>query len=499
MAEIEAPQDAAGVPEGPAPGVHGGRDLTVGSIPRHLLTFSAPMLLGALLQNAYAVINGMWVGKGLSEADLAAVTATFPIFWMFVSAAIGLTMASNILVSQAYGAKDWGQLRRVVGNSVVFVGAACVALFLAGQVFAGALLRLLNTPPDIYAHAASYFHIYLWTLPTSFGIFLLAAFLRGSGDSVTPLWFQGGAVILACILDPVLMFGWLGAPRLGLNGTAYASIFAQLLPVIALWAHLRRKRHIVLPRIADLRFDTQTTLLTLRIGIPSMIQQSLLAIGSMVLTGLVNRFGVDTTAAYGAASRIEMVAIMPAMTVGLAASSLSGQNIGARQFARVREVFGWSLLTGAGVTLGVSLAAVCIPRVLLSAFLDKPEALDIGVGYLRIVGSGYLFMAVLFACNGVINGAGHTLATTLATLISLWICRVPLALYLSRRMDSVEGVWWAIVISFVVGMVVSLTYFLSGRWKHPLTLHLNPVPVPPAGDSVPPNEPPVPGSEGSEP
>lgn len=464
-AEAEEPTEADTTPPGPK----GGHDLTVGSIPRHLIRFSLPMLVGSVIQNAYMVINGMWVGKGLGETELAAVTATFPVFWMLIAAAIGLTMASNILVSQAYGAKDWAQVRRVTGNSVALVCSVSLVLLLAGQFACNALLRLVNTPPDVYDAAAGYFHIFLWTLPLSFLTFLLASFLRGAGDAVTPLWFQSVAVVLAAALDPVLMFGWLGAPALGLNGTAYASIIAQAGTVVGIVVHLHRKRHIVLPDLANIRFDRETTALTLRIGVPSMIQQSLLSVGSMVLAGIVNSFGVDTTAAYGAALRIEMLAMMPAMTIGMAASSLAGQNIGAHRYERVREVFGWSLIVGAGVTAVPALAAFFAPEFLLRGFLDAPTPVAIGVGYLRVVGLGYILTAVLFACNGVINGAGHTFATTLVTLVSLWFFRVPLAIYWARHLGRVEGVWYAIVVGFAIGMVLSLGYYLSGRWRRPVS------------------------------
>ncbi len=471
---------------------HGGHDLTVGSIPGHLIRFSLPMLLGSVIQNAYGIINGIWVGKGLGEDALAAVTATFPVFWMLIAAAIGLTMAANIMVSQAYGARDWGQVRRVAGNSVALVSAVSLALLVAGHLSCNALLRMIDTPPAVYEAAAGYFHIFLWTLPLSFGTFLLASFLRGAGDSVTPLWFQAISVVLGAILDPVLMFGWLGAPALGLNGTAYASIIAQAGTIIGIVAYLRRKRHIVLPAAANVRFDRDTTSLTLKIGIPSMIQQSLLSIGSLVLTGLVNGFGVDATAAYGAAGRIEMLAMMPAMTVGMAASSLAGQNIGAGRFERVREVFTWSLIVGCGVTLIPSLAAFLLPEPLLSCFLTAPAPMEIGVGYLRIVGLGYVLMAVLFATNGVINGAGHTFATTLVTLVSLWLFRVPLAVYWSRHLGRVDGVWYSVVVGFAIGTALALAYYLSGLWRRPLSGRR---PGPPPAPAGPPDSPIVEAAE----
>jgi putative MATE family efflux protein len=264
------------------------------------------------------------------------------------------------------------------------------------------------------------------------------------------------------------MFGWLGFPRLGLNGTAVATIVAQAFAFASIAAYVHVRGHIAAPDWRRLRIDIPTTRLTVRIGVPSMFQQALVSLGMLVIVGLVNRFGTHSAAALGIAMRLDQLAFMPAMTIGMAVSTLAGQNIGARRFDRVHSVFGWGIVVGCGMTALATVLAMAIPHNLVGLFSDDADVILMGARYLRIVGAGYLLFAVMFVANGVINGSGQTLVTTAFTLVTFWIVRVPLAYYLSERMGRVEGVWWAVLASLAVGTALSLAYYLSGRWKRSL-------------------------------
>lgn len=456
-----------------------GRDLTTGSIPRHLIAFSMPMLAGSALQTGYSIVNAVWVGRGLGKTAMAAVTESFPIFFILMAVAFGLTMAANILASQSYGAKDWPQLKRVVNNSLILTTAVGIAFTLGGHAAAEQLLRLIKTPAEVLPMATEYMRIFVWAMPFMFWGFLIASLLRGTGDSTTPLYFQAVFVALTVVLDPLLMFGWLGFPKLGLNGTAVATIITNAGAVVSMLVYLHLKHHTLAPDWPHIRADWDTTWLTLRIGVPSMVQQSLVSIGAMVIIGLVNAYGENGAAAYGAAMRIDQIAFMPALTVGMAVSTLAGQNIGAGEHERVKEVFRWGLVLSCGITLACSALVVSIPGFILRAFLKDPVVIAVGVQYLRIVGSAYILFAVMFVANGIINGSGHTLVTTLATFISIWLCRVPAAAYLSNHMHRIEGIWYGMVIGFAAGMAASLAYYFTGRWKRPIARRTPIIEVPP--------------------
>jgi len=313
-----------------------------------------------------------------------------------------------------------------------------------------------------------YMKIFMWTMPLTFAMFLMISLLRGIGDSKTPLYFQAGSLFINAVLDPLLIYGLCGLPKLGLNGTAIATVIAQAIAIVALLSYLGSKRHIVAPDWAHLGLDFQTSWTMLRIGVPAMVQQSLISVGMFVIVGIVNSFGATGMAAYGLASRVDQFAFMPALMMGTAVSTLAGQNIGAGQYHRVKEVFKWGLILFCSMTAVASIMAYSIPDVLMRLFIKDASVISVGVAYLRIMAMGYIFFAILFVSNGVINGAGHTFITTLISLVSLWVVRVPLAEYLSNRMHRIEGIWYAMLISFAIGTTISLAYYFSGRWKNPV-------------------------------
>lgn len=445
-----------------------GTDLTTGSVVRRLIAFSVPMLMGSAFHTAYSVVNAAWVGNGLGADAMAAITVSFPFFFLLMAVAGGLTLASNVLVAQAYGAHDWARLKEVVQNSLTLTAITALACIAVGHLSAPAVLRGMRTPPEVLPMAVSYLRVFLWTTPFMFGMFFLASVMRGVGDSKTPLYFQAASLVLNAVLDPLLMFGYLGFPRFGLNGTAVATIIAQACAFVSVAVFIQWRNHVAAPELRRLRLDARTSLLTLKIGVPSMTQQALVSLGMLCVVSIVNRFGSRCSAAYGIAMRIDQLAFMPAMTIGAAVSTLAGQNIGAGRFDRVGEVFRWGLGVSCGLTMVAAVLAIAAPTQLIGLFTRERAVVNIGAQYLRVVGGGYLMFAIMFASNGVINGSGHTAATAVFTLISFWAVRIPLAAYLSGRLRSVDGVWYAVVISLAVGALMSLSYYLSGRWKRPI-------------------------------
>ncbi len=448
-----------------------GRDMTSGSIPRHLIAFSIPMLAGNAVQNAYTLVNRFWVGKFLGEAELAAVTVTFPIIFLLVSVAIGLTMGTSILIAQFAGAREWDKLKKVVQTSTALIGGISIVSLILGETLAGWGLRAMHTPTDVYPLALSYMRIILYTMPLNFGIFLAWSMMRGVGDSKTPLYFQTAGLIGTAILDPILMFGLLGLPQLGLNGTAFATIIMQSMSLVAIFVYLNKKDHVVAPDWKRLGIDWPTLWVLLRIGLPSAVQQSVVSLGMVFVVGIINGFGKIAVAAFGAGSTIDQIALLPALSFSAAASTVVGQNIGAGRVNRAKEVFAWGSLMCGGITLVIAILAMVVPHMLLKPFLNDPAAMTLGVDYLRIIAISYVFFAILFVSNGVINGAGYTFVTTVTTIVALWVARVPLAVYLSHKMHSVDGVFYAISISNAVSMSISLGCYASGFWKKPIIHH----------------------------
>jgi putative MATE family efflux protein len=323
----------------------------------------------------------------------------------------------------------------------------------------------MNTPPEIFPMASSYLKIIISGFIVTFLVNLITSILRGIGDTVTPLIFMAIGLVINIALDPVLIIGIGPFPKLGFDGSAYATVISQFIGLVIAIIYLNRKKHFVSIDFRKLTLEKAHIVKLIKIGFPSMIQQSLISISSVFITSMVNLFGAAATTAFGASGRIEGVVFMPAMSLGLAASALTGQNLGAGNVKRVGEVFKWGVIMTAGITLTLSAFIVAFPKLLLSMFVQDPVILDIGTGYLRTLGFAYILFAVMFVSNGVINGAGKTLITMGITITSIWLVRVPFAAILSKTSLGLRGIWLAIVIGFAVGLSVSLAYYFTGRWK----------------------------------
>ena len=444
-----------------------GRDLTEGSIPRHLLRFSIPMLLGNLIQIGYSVVNTIWVGHLVGENAVGAAGVSFPVIFVTIGLAMGLTMATTILVAQYFGAKDYDMLGRVVNSSfslVLMVGALLTVLGILGGDY---VLRFMKAPPENFAMASSYLKISFLSTMLMFTSFLINSILRGIGDTVTPTMFMAIGVCMNAILDPFFIGGFGPFVSHGLNGAAYATILSQAISLTVSLTYLNRKNHIIAFGFRKLIFDKRITLLIFKIGLPAIVQQSLVSLAYMLVLSIVNSFGSAATNALGAVARVDMFAFMPATSMSMAVSTLTGQNLGARKPERIKAVFGWGDLMTSIITIAISLMAAFFSGPILRAFGLGGDKLvmEIGGSYLHIVGACYTCVGVMFICGGVINGSGHTLVTMAFSIIAFWLIRVPAAWYLSGTGLGLRGVWFAVALSFSAGMVMSLTYYFSGRWK----------------------------------
>jgi putative MATE family efflux protein len=442
------------------------RDFTKGSILRHLIIFSIPMFLGNLLQALYNTVDSIWVGHFLGANALGAVSVGFPIIFALIALMSGITMATTVLVAQYFGAGQMDRLNKAVNNSLVLLTASGIILSVIGVVFREFFLKLINTPPEIFRMASAYMQIYMWGLLGMFLYNVVSAILRGLGDSRTPLIILAYATIMNIVLDPVLIFGFGPIPAMGVSGAALATILAQLFSAVISFKHLSARTGIIRYSPDMFRLDFNLVKLMFRIGLPAGVQQVLVALSSLAVNSIANSFGAEVVAGFGAATRLDQFAFMPAMSVNLAVSALVGQNLGAGKIERVYETVKWSFILSAGITSIVSFIAFVRPDILMVLFTKDDAVLAEGVRYLRFMGFGYIPLALMFTISGVLRGAGDTTATMVLTLMSLWLFRIPVAKYLSSIPSiGVSGVWIAIALSPFVGFVLHLAYYRMGWWK----------------------------------
>jgi putative MATE family efflux protein len=439
------------------------KDLTHGHEAKTLFLFAVPMLLGNVFQQFYNMVDSFVVGRFVSKQALAAVGQSFPVIFIFVALITGFGLAGNILIAQFVGSRQRDRLQDVIDTTLSFTQLFSVAVTVLGIALAPAILRLMQTPDDVLGPAALYLRIIFAGTLVSFGYNSVSAILRGLGDSRTPLYALIISTLVNVALDLlfVIAFGW------GVAGVGIATVIAQTVSLVWVLLYLRKEvpdLHISLFRI---RFDRELFGKIVTIGLPSGVQQALVGAGLMAVSGIVNGFGTNPAAAYSGAGKLDSFAIMPAMNIGMALSTFTGQNLGAGRKDRVRRGLLYGSLMAAGVSLFFAALMNLFGGTFMRIFSDDGEVIRIGFEYLKIVSLGYVLQTLMFCFSGVIRGAGATFFTMLMTLTAMWVVRIPCALALSRVWGT-NGIWWAIVIGFCVGATGTILYYAFGKWDRKL-------------------------------
>ena len=418
------------------------------------------MLLGNVFQQLYNIVDTIIIGRYIGTEALAAAGASFPVIFVLVSLVIGITTGTTIIISQYYGAKDFVKVKRAIDTAFIFLFFASIALTILGLLFIEHIWQLIALPEHLVSDATLYFSIYAAGLVLMFGYNAISAVLRGLGDSKTPFYFLVISTMLNIVFDLVfvLVFGW------GIAGVAFATVLAQGIAFGLSIIYLNRYHKLIRVSYRGLVFDREIFRNSLRIGIPTGMQHTFVALGMMALLRIVNMFGADTIAAYTVAGRIDSFAAMPAMNFSLALSTFVGQNLGANKPERVRNGLRATLIMTTVVSLTVTAAAWLFGRHIMGVFTTDPVVIEIGYDYLVIVSSFYILFSAMFVTNGVLRGAGDTIVPMFITLFSLWVMRIPISYFLSQRIGT-DGIWWGIPIAWFFGFLLAFIYYRSGKWK----------------------------------
>ena len=436
------------------------QDMTTGNEGKLIFQFAAPMLLGSIFQQLFSVVDSIVVGNFIGKEALAAVGASFPVIFVMVSLMIGLVMGTTVIISQYFGANNMIMVKRAIDTMYVYIMLFAIITTAIGVLTAGPVMRMMKLPEEVLPMAVTYLRIYMSGIAIFFGFNGTSAVLRGLGDSKTPLYF----LIIATIANIILVLLFVGVFNWGVAGAAYATLLANAIAFGLAIYWLNKTHKIIRIAIKGLHFDKDVFRQSVRIGLPTGIQQTLVALGSMALMWIVNRFGTNVIAGYSVASRLDMMAMVPAMAFSQALSTFTGQNIGAGKTDRIKGGLIATVKMSGIVTIVTTLIIVFGGHLLMDLFTNDMEVIRIGDEYLTIVSSFYLLFSLMFIYTGVMRGAGDTMIPMFFSLFSLWIIRIPLAWYLSQKMGE-TGIWWSMPISWAIGLALAYFYYKSGRWK----------------------------------
>ena len=435
--------------------------MTRGEVWKVISRFALPLLIGNLLQQLYNVTDSVIVGQFLGKEALAAVSASFFIYYFIISLVIGIGSGTTVVISQFYGAKRFDELQKAFSSFFIFMLVAGVLVSIIGIIFAEPMFRLTNTPEEVIPQAVLYFRIYVG------GTFLFVTFnsiisiLRGVGESVRPMLF----ILLTTVLNVILDLVFIAVFHWGIEGAARATVIAQGIGMCVALAYINNTHPLLSIKKKDLVFDTSLFKEGLRIGLPTSVQQCAISLGLIALLGIVNSFGTETLTAYGAAGKIDTIIIQAVLTLSGALAAFCGQNIGARRLDRVREGVRFAMLVNVVLGLATFTAIYFFGDTMMLAFTNDPEVIAIGQEYLLIIGGFFIVHGGLNVFNGALRGAGDTLFTMVVSLTCLWLIRIPLAYWFSSIWGRV-GIWWAIGASLCIGLAVTYIYYRLGFWKN---------------------------------
>jgi len=436
------------------------KDLTKGRIGLSIFKFAVPMLIGQMFQQLYTFVDQIIVGNFLGKEALAAVGASFPVIFTLIALVIGIASGGTIVISQFFGARDFRMVKRAIDTVFILLFAAALILTSAGYPFIEHIFRLMQLPEELMDMGVSYLSVYIGGLVLFFGYNGVAAILRGLGDSITPLYF----LILATVLNIGLDLLFIVVLDWGIAGAAWATVIAQGTAFFTAAFYLNRHHELIKFNIREFTFDRKVFRESMRIGLPTGLQHTFVALGMMALMGIVNTFGTNVTAAYTAAGRLDSLAVIPAMVFAQALATYVGQNMGAGKLERVNRGLWTTLLMSSTVSLIMMTVVIIFKYPLMGWFTDDQNVIRIGGDYLTIVTSFYLIFTSMFIFGSVMRGAGDTLIPMFFTLLSLWLVRIPAAYLLSKRFGE-TGIWWSIPTGWTTGLILTLIYYRMGRWK----------------------------------
>lgn len=439
------------------------KDLTVGNPENVLWKFCLPLFGSIIFQQLYNIADSWVAGRFIGEAALASVGNSYEITLIFIAFAFGCNIGCSVITSRYYGSKEYDRMKTAVNTTMLSSAVICVSLMTFGIMAGGYLLELIHTPVELFADSKLYLDIYVWGLPFVFFYNLATGIFSAMGDSKTPFYFLAVSSLSNIAVDIVFVKNL----HMGIAGVAWATFLCQGISCLLAMSF-------VMLRLRKMKTDKKTILFEgtlfrqfLTIAIPSILQQSFISVGNIVIQGVINDFGAGVIAGYSAGVKLNNLVITSFTTLGNGVSNYASQNIGAGKMLRIRQGFRAGLKLIWCLCIPLSLLYFVFPHLLLSFFLETPsrEALRSATLYLRILSPFYFVVSTKLVSDGILRGASMMNHFMVATFTDL-ILRVLLAILLSKTTLGYVGIWLAWPVGWSIATVLSIMFYTKGPWKN---------------------------------
>ena len=455
-------------------------DLTQGPVTKTLLLFTLPTLGSNVLQSLNGSISAIYVGKFLGENAFAAAGISTMVMFLIFSSVFGLAMAATIMIGQAMGRRDIEEVRRTIGATAGTFIAVSLVIALLGGMLVPPILRLLATPQAAFPFAESFLKVVFIGVPFVFMTVLLQSALRGVGDAVTPLWSTILNLVLSLVLNPIFILGWGPVPELGLPGAAMAGVVTNAICLVFMIARIYMLDLPIRLRGDELRLlwpDWAHLKPVLTIGLPMGLSMVVMSVSALVMTGLINREGVDTIAAYNAANQLWSYIQMPAFAVASAVSAMAAQNIGAGRWDRIGQMARTGVLVNVAMTGVLVTAMLLAGHFLLGLFLPHgSNAIAIGEHINLLIGWTFIPMGISMVMTSIVRANGAVVVPLAILVFSVIIVRMSVGFGLYPHYGS-DAIWWSFMASGSASAIMAVAYYFQGGWRKNRAAALVPQPA----------------------
>ena len=434
--------------------------MTSGNIVKQLLLFCIPLLLGNLFQLLYNTVDSIVVGNYVGSTALAAVGAATPVINLFIAFFVGLSAGAGVVVARCYGARDEAATSKAVHTFLAFSLVLGVSLSILGVLLASSLLHWIGVPPEVLAQAEAYLSLYF--VGNVFVIVYNAGtgILQAVGDARHPLYFLGLASGLNILLDILFV----GVLRWEVRGAAAATLISQAFSMVLVLRALLATHQIYRVRIESLRIDKSVLWQIICIGVPAGMQQMIVSFSNVIVQSYVNSFGAATIAGYSSANKFDNFLLLPVNSFGLATTTFVGQNLGARQYGRVRKGIAAALLLSVGTVTVLGAVVFCHAEQCVALFSREEAVVEAGAKLIRIMCPFYGILCFHQVFTGALRACGRSYVPMVTAIAAFVICRqIMLALVLPRWHD-IAVVGWGFSTSWVLGAALTSMYFFASRW-----------------------------------
>ncbi len=439
------------------------KDLTVGDPQTVLWKFCMPLFGSIIFQQLYNIADSLVAGKCIGENALAAVGNSYEITLIFIAFAFGCNMGCSVVVSRLFGAKDYCAMKTAVYTACIFSGIVCIILMLVGILGSGLLLELIHTPDEVFADSKLYLDIYAWGLPFVFFYNIATGIFSALGDSKTPFYF----LAISSTANIAVDIWFVKAFDMGVAGVAWATFLCQGIScILAMMVVFRRLAKIERKgREKAAIFDWGLLKQIITIAVPSILQQSFISMGNIIIQGIINGFGAPVMAGYSAAVKLNNLVITSFTTLGNGISNYTAQNLGANKLTRVRAGFRIGIKLVWMISLPLALLYFFGGSIVLKLFLDAPTelAMHTGIMFLRILSPFYFVVSAKLVADGILRGAGRMKNFMITTFTDL-ILRVVLAYAFSQTILGATGIWCAWPVGWCIATTLSILFYRHGPW-----------------------------------